>query len=380
MVKERVDIAIIGGGIAGASLAYFLEGRRDVIVLEREDALGYHATGRSAAEFSLRFHGPVAGALTAASYPFFREPPDGFAEIALLRERGNLLIANAAKSAHAEAVFASEQASSSSGEPVLQWLSSEEALIRVPFLDPAYVKAAFYDPACWDIEVESLLQSYVKGAKRAGAQFRMACALERAEFRDARWHLTTTAGEIEAAIVVNAGGAWADHIAGTLGLDPLGLVPHRRTAITVDVPEHGVADLPELNEIDEAFYIKPDAGRLLVSPADETPVDPHDAWAEEIDIAYAAHYLTECTTLTVERIASSWAGLRTFAADRTPVVGFSSHAPGVFWLAGQGGYGIQTSPALGSLAAALVLSEPRPDLLNVAALDVSELSPARLGG
>lgn len=351
-MAETVDVAVIGGGIAGISLAYFLSAHRSVTVLERENALGYHSSGRSAAEFAFRFHSAIVGKLAKVSYPFLTNPPAGFTETELLKRRGNLLIADADKAERLAQVFAEESAAG----PGLERLTVDQAIERAPILNPAYVVDAFYDPDCWDIEAENLLQNCAKGARANGASI-----LNKAEVLAARregdiWILETTAGEVRAKTVVNAAGAWADRTATLFGLKPLGIVPYRRTAITVDLPAGiDVGALPEICEIDEVFYMKPEAGRLLVSPADATESEPCDAQPEELDIAYAAWYLEQATTVAVSHVAHRWAGLRTFASDRVPVVGYSGEKEGFFWLAGQGGFGIQTAPAMGRLATDLVL-------------------------
>ncbi|MFQ8433089.1 NAD(P)/FAD-dependent oxidoreductase [Amaricoccus sp. W119] len=377
-MTEIHDIAIIGGGITGASVAHFLDGRRSVVLLEQESSLGYHSTGRSAAEFTRRFHSEAVGALTRASADFMMSPPGGFAGVDLLRPRGNLVIADAEKADHLRAVFEKERANPPDGASPVRLLSVDRALEMVPFLDRDWVKAAFHDPDCWDVEVESLLQGYARGAKAKGAEIRQSAAVTGARREGDHWLLGTSAGEVRARVVVNAAGGWADPVAGLLGAAPLGIVPHRRTAISVKVPGHDLSRMPEVNEIDEVFYFKPDAGQLMVSPADETPVDPHDAWPEELDIAYAAHYLGECTTLEVTHVAHSWAGLRSFAGDRLPVIGFSGQAEGLFWLAGLGGYGIQTSPAAGQIAAALLTGAEIPASAVAAGVDPAAFSPSRL--
>jgi len=377
-MTEVHDIAVVGGGIVGASLLHFLDGARSVILLEQESALGYHSTGRSAAEFTRRFHSEPIGRLTKASADFMMNPPIGFSDADLLRLRGNLIVADTDKADRLTNAFHQECAVAPAGASPVQLLDIDGALEKCPILDPQWVKAAFFDPDCWDVEVENLLQGYLRTAKAKGAVVRQSCQVTAGRRDSGHWLIETSQGEVRARCVVNAAGAWADPVAQMFGVHPLGLTPHRRTAINVEVSGHDVGSMSEVSEIDELFYFKPDAGKLMVSPADETPVDPHDVRPEELDIAYAAHYLAECTTLDVRHIAHSWAGLRTFAADRLPVIGASSQLDGFFWLAGLGGFGIQTSPAVGQIAAALLLETPLPDELCAAGVDVSAFSPSRL--
>jgi glycine/D-amino acid oxidase-like deaminating enzyme len=371
---QTFDVAIIGGGIAGLSLAYFLSPHRSVIVLERETALGYHSTGRSAAEFVLRYNAPEVCALAAIAKDFFDSPPEGFSDIPLLKQRGGVMIATAEKASRLEEVFRSELAFT----PELKPLNEEELLARVPILKPGYAAAAFYDPNFWDIEVESLLQGYVKGTRRNGAEIRERHGVLSASHDGQAWTIETSAGPVRAKTVVNAAGGWADPAAEIFGIKPLGIVPHRRTAITVDLPEDvDISAMPEINEIDEDFYMKPDAGRLLACPADATPCEPGDVQPEELDIAWAAHYVEEATTVPVRRVAKSWAGMRSFSPDRLPVIGLGPDRPDFFWLVGQGGYGILTSPALGALAASLLTSGPQPEGFKAQTLDPENFSPLR---
>lgn len=371
---QKYDVVIIGGGIAGLSLAYFLSQHRSVAVIEREDALGYHSTGRSAAEFVLRYNAPEVCALARISKVFFDQPPQGFTDVPLLKQRGGVMIASADKIARFETILAEESAFT----PEIQRVTPEEAVSRVPILKPDYVAAAYYDPNFWDIEVENLLQGYLRGARRNGSEILERHEILSAERDGTGWILTTAGGEISAKVVVNAAGAWADPVAALFGIDPIGIVPHRRTAITVDLPD-GVdaTTLPEINEIDEEFYMKPEGGRLLASPADATPCEPSDVQPEEIDIAWAAHHVEEATTISVRRIAKSWAGLRSFSADKLPVVGFARGRSDFFWLVGQGGYGILTSPSLSQLAASLLMDTPEPEAFRGEALDPRSFSPAR---
>jgi D-arginine dehydrogenase len=370
---QTYDIAIIGGGIAGLSLAYFLGDRRSVVVLERESALGYHSTGRSAAEFVLRYNSVEVCQLAAISRDFLDSPPPGFSDTPLLKRRGGIMIADADKAERLRAHFAGEV-----HHAPLRMLDVDQAMSMVPFLDPAYVTAAYHDPDFWDIEVESLLQGYVRGAKRAGAEIRTDAGVTSVRHDGESWHIDTPGESLAAKTVVNAAGGWADKTAEVFGLRPMGIVPHRRTAILIDLPgDIDPTDMPEINELDDTFYIKPDAGRMLVSPADETPCEPGDVQPEEIDIAWAAHHFEEATTLTVKRVAKSWAGMRSFAADRLPVIGPAPDHENFFWLAGQGGYGILSSPALGSLASSMLLGEAPPQGFSREGLDPAKFSPLR---
>jgi D-arginine dehydrogenase len=371
---QTFDIAIIGGGIAGISLAYFLSPHRSVVVLEREDALGYHSTGRSAAEFTLRDNPPLVNALARASHAFLMEPPAGFADVPLLIERGSIILGTEDKAALVRARF--EQAKAQG--IAVEWLDEAAMLARAPMLKPSYAAAAYFDPDYWDIEVDALLQAYARHARRHGAQILEKRQLTGARRVGDRWLIETNEETIGAGRVVNAAGGWADSVAELCGVTPMGIVPHRRTAITVDLPEGiDASRLPEINEVEEIFYFKPEGGRLLASPADATPCEAADVQPEELDVAYAAHYVEEATTLNVRRIFKSWAGLRSFSADRLPVIGPAKDAENFFWLAGQGGYGILTSPALGSLAAALLTESPVPEPLAREGIGADTFSPAR---
>lgn len=373
---QHFDVAIIGGGIAGVSLAHFLAPSRSVVVLERETAHGYHSTGRSAAEFTLRDNAPEVNALARISHAFMESPPEGFATVPLLTARGSLWIGTAGKE---EAIAQACRRAAADGVAVVP-LTVEEALQRAPILDRDYVAAAYFDPDYWDIDVDALLQGYARSARHGGAELVTGAELLDAHQEDGRWTVETSTGTITADIVVNASGGWADMVAERCGVAPAGIVPHRRTAITVDLPaDINAAALPEINEIDEIYYFKPDAGRLLASPADETPCEPADVQPEELDVAYAVHYLEEATELKIGRIASSWAGMRSFSADRLPVIGPARDNPAFFWLAGQGGYGILTSPALGQLAANMITGQPLPEVFEREGIDPAAFAPGRFG-
>ncbi|MBB4065681.1 NAD(P)/FAD-dependent oxidoreductase [Gellertiella hungarica] len=373
---DRVDVAIIGGGIAGASLAWFLGGQQSVAILEAEDQPGYHATARSAAEFVLNYNPPAVSALARAARPFFDNPPEGFAAVPLLVPRGGLVIAHEEDAA----LFERQVAELAPRVPGLAVLTRAEAVARMPILDPDSFAHAYFDPEYWDIEADALLQGYLRGARHRGVALRLKSGVLDLDRQGGLWRIETASGPLLAETVVNAAGGWADRVAMLGGVAPLGITPLRRTAILVDLPDGiDASRLPELNDIADAFYFKPDGGRLLVSPADETPCEPGDVQPEEIDIAWAVHHLESHSSLGVKRVAKAWAGMRTFSPDRLPVVGYDPQAPGFFWLAGQGGFGILTSPALGALAAALIRHHPVPAHLAAEGITEQTFSPARFG-
>lgn len=370
------DVAIIGGGIAGFSLAHFLSPHRKTVVLEREDAFGYHATGRSAAEFAFRGHTELVGRLAALSFPFFTDTPAGFAEHPLLKERGLIAVAPPEKRDRLLETF--ERDSRISDRLLL--LSKDEVLARAPVVNPAFFEAAFFDPDCWDIDVEALFQGFQRSARARGAVAHRKAEVIGATRRNGVWEIETRAGTFRAPTVVNAAGAWADEVAALFGARPLGLTPLNRTVITVPMPE-GVdwQAMPEVQDLDEDFYMKPDAGNLLLSPADENESAPCDAQPEELGIAWAMHWLNEATTVRAARPAHAWAGLRTFAPDRAPVVGWDGQVEGLFWLAGQGGFGIQTAPALGELAARLIADARVSEGFRRAGVEEGAFKPGRFG-
>ena len=373
-MTNHFDIAIIGGGIAGFSLAHFLGARCKILVLERESAFGYHTTARSAGEFSYSHHTPLVGKLAKLSFPFLERPQPSFSETNLLNPRGAIYIAAEDKRDKLLAVFDKERQHSHE----MAMLTVKDAIKRAPLLNPEFFSSAFYDPNCWDIEVANLFQCYIKSAKMSGTVARTNAELITATQDHGLWHLETNAGLFDATTVVNASGAWADECAAIFGAAPIGISPLRRTVITVDLPpEINAAMLPEIAEIEEDFYMKPDAGKLMISPADEHVSPPCDAQPEELDIAWAMHWLNESTTINARHVTHSWAGLRSFAPDRAPVVGWDAKVDGLFWLVGQGGFGIQTSPALGRLAASLLHSDGLPDDFEEQDFDLDWVFPNR---
>lgn len=368
------DIVIVGGGIAGISLGYFLSGRGSVVLLEQEEQPGYHSTGRSAAEFVLNYNAPEVRALARISKPFFDNPPEGFSSVPLLTPRGGLVIADADHVAELEAQYAALKPV----VPGLEYLSPDGAVARAPFLEKSAISAAYFDPEYWDIDVDALLQGYLRAARKAGMRLVTKARMLGAHHDGAKWQIVTSAGSISAGMLVNAAGGWADHVAMLAGVKPQGITPMRRTAVLADLPEGlPAAEIPEVNAVDDSFYFKPDGGRLLVSPADETVCEPGDVQPEEIDVAWAVHHLESNTSLRVRRVDTSWAGMRSFAPDRLPVVGPDAQQPAFFWLAGQGGFGILTSPALGQLAACLMTGAPLPVSFSAEGLDPASIFPDR---
>lgn len=373
-MSTEIDFLIIGGGIAGASVACELAAHGRVVLLEREAQAGYHATGRSAATFAASYGNAVIRALTAASRAFFTDPPPGFAEHPLLSPRGVVCIARVDQQAALEREYEQARATLATA----RYITPAEARRLVPVLRPDYVAAAMFEPESMDLDANAIHQGFLRGLRARGGRAVTGAEVVTIEPANGGWRVTTSAAAFTAPVLVNAAGAWADVLARLAGVPPVGLVPKRRTAVTFDPLEgSAIAGWPMVTDAEEQFYFKPDAGRILASPADETPCDPCDAHPDELDIAIAIDRIEQVTTLTVRRLHSKWAGLRSFVADKTPVVGFDPAAEGFFWLAGQGGYGIQTSPTMGRLAAALATGRGMPADLVARGITEAALSPTR---
>jgi len=376
----KCDFLIIGGGIAGASAAYELNRHAPnarIVLAEREDVPGYHATGRSAALFLETYGGATVRALARSSRSFLRSPPDGFGGAPLLSPRGVLHIAREDQREAAERLFSECQPRARD----LRMLDANEAATVQPALRPGYAARAVHEPDAMDLDVDALHQGFLRGFKAGGGTLLVNAGIEAIDRGARAWRVTTARGEVDTAVIVNAAGAWADEIAERADLAPLGLVAKRRTAITIDPPaKMDVSGWPMTVDIDEAFYFKPEAGRVLVSPCDETPMPPCDAQPDEWDVAVAADRLQTATTLTVSHIAHKWAGLRTFLPDKAPAVGPHTAEPSFLWLAGQGGFGIKTAPAMGRLAAAVALEADMPPDIADEGLTWADVDPSRFGG
>ncbi len=373
MSIETADVVVIGAGIAGASAAANLAATHKVVVLERESFPGMHSTGRSAALFSEIYGSAPVRALSRASRDFLYAPPGGFTETDVVRPRGALHIATA------EQLQALDDfATLPDVAPAVTRLTAAECRAQCPILREDYVAAGVLESASADLDVDALHQGWLRALKALGGRLVVDAEVTRLARDGGGWRIETPQLTLSAGVVINAAGAWADRIADLAGAERIGLTPCRRTGVIVDAPDGADPQAwPMVIDIDEAFYFRPDAGALMLSPADETACEPCDAQPEELDVAIAVDRVMSATTLQVRRIRRSWAGLRSFVADRTPVAGFAPESPGFFWLAGQGGYGIQTAPAMGELAAALVRGEGVPASLAEHGVTAEDLRPDR---
>lgn len=357
---READVIVVGAGMAGASLAAELDPGTRVVVLEAEDAPGRHTTGRSAALFSEIYGNAVIRALTRASR-------EGLAPF--MTPRDCLHIATADQLERLETFAALPDVAGASRR-----IGPEAALALCPMLKADVLAGALAELNAYDIDVDALHQSYLRRIRAAGGGIVCDARVEAAERVDGAWRVTAGGETYAAPVLVNAAGAWGDVVAQACGVASLGLEPKRRTIAIVPAPAT-CPDSPFVVDVDEDFYFKAEAGRVLVSPADETPSEPCDAAPEELDIAIAIDRVQGVADLPVSRVLASWAGLRTFAPDRTPVLGFDALADGFFWCVGQGGYGIQTAPAMGRLGAALALGRPVP--AELAEVDVAALAAGR---
>lgn len=371
---KSFDVLVIGGGMAGVSIGYELAAARTVGLLEMEGTLAFHTTGRSAATFLESYGGPQIRALTTSSRAFLEDPPDYF-ESKPLSPLPLLFVAPEGRGHLVEQL----QAEVSALVPEVRLVSPDEAMELNPVLAPGYTELAMLEPGAMEIDVHAVHQGYLRGLRDRKGEVSTSARVVRAERAGGVWTVTSAEGEqFQAPILVNAAGAWVDQVATAAGVKPIGIMPLRRTIFMLSAPQGlDTARLPLTGDIDATYYIKPEGVQFLCSPADETPSEPCDARADEMEIARAIDAINVATTLQARHVRTSWAGLRNFTPDRVPVVGFDHDAEGFFWFAGQGGYGIQTAPAMARSGAALAQGEDLPADIRSRGLQASDLAPDR---
>ena len=369
---KPLRVAVVGGGIAGVSAAYHLSPRAEVVLFEAESSLAYHTTGRSAALLFETYGSPDVRPLTLASRKFLDEPPPGLSDFPFLSERGGMLVG---REDQLETLQAWEEDARGSGS-TLEWLAPEQARRICPALRPDYLTAAVWEPGAADMDVAAIHQAFVRGARAQGAEIRVSSPVTSMEQLSAGWKLRAGENTVEVDVIVNAAGAWGDAIARRAGVEPVGITPMRRTVFMAPGAEE-YREWPLVANVGMEWYFKPDGLQLLCSLSEENPSPPCDARPEPLDIALAIERINEATTLGIRSVRSSWTGLRTFAPDREMVIGFDRRAAGFFWLVGQGGTGIQTSPGAGELTASLVLDAQVSSRLLDHGVDPEVLSPHR---
>lgn len=370
----RKDFIIIGGGISGAAAAYFLAPAGSVAVLEQEEHFGFHSSGRTAGQYTVGIAADRMRALAGASRGFFTTPPEGFCEGPLIEQRGSLTLARHEQRPILDRLF--DRIGEAGGKA--EFLDRDAAHALFPALKPELFDIGVHEVDAADIDVNTLLQSYLRDARRNGAETVTKGRVTAISRRDGLWHVQTADAEYSAPVVINAAGGWADKIAEMAGVAPVGLVPYKRTAFTFALLPGGVgADWPHVCNADYKWYVKPERGCFMGSPADAVPVDPSDVYAEDMDVAQGAFNIEEETTLTIGRPIGTWAGMRSYVKDRDPVCGARASEPGFIWMAGQGGCGVLTSPAFGRAVAALAQGLDLPEDLRAAGLTRENLSPER---
>lgn len=377
-MSRQCDILVVGGGIAGLSAAARFASHGQTIVLERESAFGYHSSGRSATFYHFGIGNDAVRGLTAASADFFGHPPQDYAPFPLWSAKPALFIAAKEHLPELAALGAQMRHFVSTIEDAGP--AEMQALVPVLKVGEEGAARGLIDTAGRKLDTDLLLQSAARAVRQAGGEIVLSAPVERIVRAHGKWIVDTPAERFEAQTLVNAAGAWADELARMAGVRPLGLEPLKRTIIGFEPPDGlDVADWPFLKTaIDDGFYMLPDGGKLLASPMDVEPSCPCDAQPEEYEVALAAWRVEEATTLSVKRIPIKWAGLRSFVADKVPTAGYAPDAPGFFWLAGQGGYGLQTSPAMALAAEALMFGLPWPEALQQRGVRPEHIRPERL--
>lgn len=365
---------VIGGGIAGASAAYELASHGNVLLLERERIAGYHTTGRSAALYTVAWERGVLRSLTLASHEFLQDPPANFADQPILSPLPVLMIGRADQRRSVEELHT--EAAEYVNTTLIDGVAARE---WCPLLRPGYVELAALESGAQSIDVDALHQGFLRETRRRGGSVMLGCGVERIERSHPGW--TVFAGDltVHTHAVVNAAGAWCDVVATMAGVTPIGLAPKRRTAFSFAAPtDVDLAGMATVIDVDEKFYFKPEGGQIMGSLAEATAMEPHDVRPEEIDVALAIERIEAATELHIRHVKRTWAGLRSFAPDGVPVVGEDPEAPGFFWLAGQGGSGIMTSPAISRAIAGLVTSGRIPAALQQLGVDGDALAVQRL--
>lgn len=366
---------MVGGGIAGASAAYELAAGAEVTVFEQEATCGYHSTGRSAALFTECYGDPVVRRLAIASRAFLETPPPGFSDEPLVRPRPVMFVATRDQGNALERSLADYRAM----VPTVRSATADEAADLCPVLDPEVVIGGIIEPHAHDIDVHALHSGFLRGIRARGGRILTSSGVTGLDPDATGWIVHTAAGPERFDVVVNAAGAWCDRVATLAGARTIGLVPKRRTAFTFAPPgAPGPYPWPMVIDVDEKFYFRPEGVHVLGSPCDETPVEPHDVRHDEIDVAVGIDRIEAVTTLQIRSVVRAWAGLRSFVSDHRPVNGWDPELPGFYWLAGQGGFGIKTSPAMSRFAAGMILQGAPPEDLVAAGVDAEALGVERL--
>jgi D-arginine dehydrogenase len=374
MIAQRADFIVVGGGIAGASVAYELSTRGSVVLLEMESSPGYHSTGRSAAVMSENYGPAFWSRLVTASRSFLEAPPAGFSATPLVTPRGALFLARESEEAE---LRRQGEALVRRGASV-EIMTPNDALRHCPVLKETEFTLALYEPDCKDVDTNALLTGYLRAFRSRGGQLFTNAQAEKLTHSNGLWTVSTAKGNFEARIIVNAAGGWVRQVANFAGLPDRNVVPFRRTALTFDAPAGSdIRRWPMTFDVAETFYFKPEAGRIMVSPVDMAPSEPCDAQAEELEVAIAIDRIHKFTSMNVRAVRHKWGGLRTFAPDHEPVIGPDPDEPSFIWLAGQGGNGVMAAAASARLAAAFAAGEGVPGDLSAVGITAENVSPGR---
>ncbi|HUW79745.1 MAG TPA: FAD-binding oxidoreductase [Acidocella sp.] len=363
-MSQAFDIIVIGAGIVGAGAAAALGATHRVVLVEAEEQAGYHTTGRSAAIWIRNYGPPDVRVLTGLSRDFFLAPPEDIGTDHLAVGRKVIYLAPPEQTQALDTLIGQQLG--------IEEISLAEAKRQVPALIEGYAVRAGLEPDSFDMDVAGLHQFYLRRARQAGGVLLLRSRAGRIERKEGNWHVETSGGTVVTApVVINAAGAWGDEVATIAGLAPLGLVPCRRTAAIIDPAPYEVENWPMVQSAGHDWYIRTEARtKLMVTPCDETPMYPHDVQPDELDVAIGIDRMQHALDIPVRRVEHSWAGLRTFAPDRSLAFGWENTVPGFFWCVGQGGYGIQTSPAAAALVAAMVKGDdPGPAGVIIPAID-----------